>query len=216
VAALGTVAGKRKRQSVRDRPNCELVAIGASAGGLPALSEVLSDIGDEFPAIVVVQHLDPRHKSQMAPLLTRKTHKSIKEAEHGEWLERNRIYIGAPDEHLIVSQGRIQLAHSRLVRFSRPSIDIMFGSVAATYGARAIGVILSGSNRDGSDGIAAIRGAGGMTIAQDPATAEYGIMPQAAIDTGCIDLVLPLARIGEILCQLFAKGETRKWPRTSH
>lgn len=216
MAALGTVAGKKRRPDRRSRPDCELVAIGASAGGFPALGEVLSDIGDEFPAIVVVQHLDPRHKSQMAPLLARKTHKSIKEAEHGEAIEPSTVYIGPPDEHLIVTYGRIQLAHSRLVRFSRPSIDIMFGSVAATYGARAIGVILSGSNRDGADGIAAIRGAGGMTIAQDPATAEYRIMPQAAIDTGCIDLVLPLVKIGKTLSQLFAKGETRKWPRTSH
>ena len=159
-----------------------------------------------------MQHLDPRHKSRLAALLSRKTRKSVKEAEDGEPIARNRIYIGPPDEHLLVAKGRIQLAHSRLIRFSRPSIDIMFGSVAAIYGEHAIGVILSGSNRDGADGIAAIRRAGGITVAQDPITAEYKIMPQAAIDTGCVDLIVPLEKMGSVLSRLFVEGKTRKWP----
>jgi two-component system chemotaxis response regulator CheB len=115
---------------------------------------------------------------------------------------RNTIYIGPPNEHLLVSKGRIQLAHSRLIRYSRPSIDMMFGAVAALYGERSIGVILSGSNRDGADGIAAIKRSGGITIAQDPATAEYRVMPQAAIDTGCVDLVVPLDKIGKAISSL--------------
>lgn len=163
----------------------------------------------------MVQHLDPRQKSQIPSLLTRKTGKSAKEAEDSEPIVAGKIYMGPPDEHLLVSQGRIQLAHSRLIRFSRPSIDMMFGSVAATYGSRVIGVILTGSNRDGADGITAIRRAGGVTIAQDPSTAEYRVMPQAAIDTGCVDLVIPLDTIGETLSQLFARGRDRKWPRKS-
>ena len=202
-------AGKRRPS----RPGwCELVAIGASAGGLPALGELFGKLESEFPPIVVVQHLDPRHKSQLATLLARKTRKPIKEAEDGEPITQGTIYIGPPDEHLLVAQGRIQLAHSRLVRFSRPSIDIMFGSVAAIYGEHSIGVILSGSNRDGSDGIAAIRRAGGITVAQDPITAEYRIMPQAAIDTGCVDLIVPLEKMGSVLSRLFVEGKTRKWP----
>ncbi|HZP18023.1 MAG TPA: chemotaxis protein CheB [Terriglobales bacterium] len=182
------------------------MAIGASAGGFPALVDILSAIQPEFPAIVIVQHLDPRHKSQMAALLARKTQKPVKEAEDGEPIIQGTIYIGPPDEHLLVTRGRIQLAHSRLIRFSRPSIDILFGSVAATYGNRAIGVILSGSNRDGADGISAIKRVGGVTIAQDPATAVYRIMPQAAIDTGCVDAIVPLNRIGETLSKLFSSG----------
>ena len=205
----GIVAAAAKRRGSRDRTWCDLVAIGASAGGLAALVDVLGTINSEFPAVVIVQHLDPRHKSQMAALLTRKTRKPVKEAEDGESVVRGTIYIGPPDEHLLVSRGKIQLAHSRLIRFSRPSIDIMFGSVAATYGDRAIGVILSGSNRDGADGIAAIKRAGGITVAQDPSTAEYRIMPQAAIDTGCVDIVVPLDKIGKTLTQLFAKGKPK-------
>lgn len=203
------VAAVVKKRGPRARPRCDLVAIGASAGGFPALMDVLGSINSDFPAVVIAQHLDPRHKSQMASLLARKTRKPVKEAEDGESLVRGTVYIGPPDEHLLVSQGRVQLAHSRLIRFSRPSIDIMFGSVAATYGERAIGVILSGSNRDGADGIAAIKRAGGITIAQDPATAEYRIMPQAAIDTGCVDITVPLDKIGKTLTRLFAKGKPK-------
>ncbi|HJT72091.1 MAG TPA: chemotaxis protein CheB [Terriglobales bacterium] len=193
----------------------QIVAIGASAGGLPALSAVLSGIDGEFPAIVVVQHLDPRHKSQMAQLLSKKSRKSVKEAEHGEAITPGHVYIGPPDEHLLVSRGKIQLAHSRLVRYSRPSIDLLFGSVAAVYGEQAIGVVLSGSNRDGADGIAVIKSAGGITLAQEPASAEYRIMPQAAIDTGCVDLVVPLDEMGKAITELLEKGRTTKWRRKS-
>jgi len=194
-----------RRRSPRANSACELVTIGASAGGLTALNLVLSSLASEFPPIIVVQHLDPFHKSQLASLLARKSRKTVKEAEDGESLQRNTVYIGPPDEHLLVSKGKIQLAHSRLIRFSRPSIDMMFGAVAATYGERCIGVILSGSNRDGADGIAAIKRAGGITIAQDPATAEYRMMPQSAIDTGCIDMVVALDKMGETISELFSQ-----------
>lgn len=185
-----------------------MIAMGASAGGFSALMEVLRELVPEFPAIIVVQHLDPRHKSHLANLLARRTGKLVKQAEDGESLSSKTVYVGPPDEHLLVTTGKIQLAHSRLIRFSRPSIDMMFGSVAAIYGERAIGVILSGSNRDGSDGICAIRRAGGITIAQDPVTAEFRVMPQSAIDTGCVDLVIPIEKIGSVLSNLLIEGRT--------
>jgi len=200
------VPATRKKSKSRDYPECDLIAIGASAGGLPALAQVLIDLDSDFPGIVVVQHLDPRHKSQLAQLLARKTRKLVKEAEDGEPIQRGTVYIGPPDEHLLVTRDKIQLAHSRLVRFSRPSIDLMFVAVAATYGKKAIGVILSGSNRDGANGIAAIKRAGGVTIAQHPATAEYRVMPQAAIDTGCVDMVVPLERLGSKISKLLGRG----------
>jgi two-component system chemotaxis response regulator CheB len=204
------VAAKSRKPGSRERQRCELIAIGASAGGLPALIQVIGDIDPDFPPILIVQHLDPRHKSQMAPLLSKKTHKIVKEAEDGEPISAKTVYIGPPDEHLLVTKGKIQLAHSRLIRFSRPSIDMMFGSVAAVYGDRAIGVILSGSNRDGADGIAAIKRAGGITMAQLPSTAEYRVMPQAAIDTGCVDLVVSLNKLGETLSALMARTKKRE------
>jgi len=191
--------------------HCELIAIGASAGGLPALIKVVDGFDQDFPAVLVVQHLDPKHKSEMASLLSKRTRKTVKEAEDGEAILPKTVYIGPPDEHLLVSnKGTIQLAHSRLIHFSRPSIDLLFGSVAAIYGDRAIGVILSGSNRDGADGIAAIKRAGGITMAQDPSTAEYRVMPQAAIDTGCVDLVVSLDKMGETISALVARSKKRE------
>ena len=174
------------------------------------MGNVLGGLACPCPPVVVVQHLDPRHESRLASLLARRTSKTVKEAQAGERLMPDTIYIGPPDEHLLVSRGRIQLAQSPLVRFSRPSIDMMFGSVAAVYGASSMGIILSGSNRDGSDGIVAIRGAGGTTIAEDPATAEFPVMPQAAIDTGCIDYVVPLHEIGHLVTRLLTRGREMK------
>jgi two-component system chemotaxis response regulator CheB len=187
----------------------DLVAIGASAGGLAALSELLRPIDAHFPAIVVVQHLDPTHKSHLAELLARKTSKQVKEAEHGEPIIPGIVYIGPPDEHLLVGPGKIQLVHSQLVHFSRPSIDLLFESVAGMYGSRSIGVILSGSNRDGAVGIRAIQEAGGTTLAQDPLTAEFRAMPEAAIHTGCVDIVLPIAELGKKLIELCTGGHIR-------
>ena len=184
----------------------DLIAIGASAGGLSALSEVLRPMATDSPAILVVQHLDPMRKSHLAELIARKTDKQVKQAEHGEPILPAFVYIAPPDEHLLVGPGKIQLVHSRLVHFSRPSIDLMFESVAGMYGSRSIGVILSGSNRDGAAGIRAIREAGGTTVAQDPVTAEFRVMPQSSIDTGCVDLVVPLNQLGMTLTKL-CRGE---------
>jgi len=117
------VAKKTGKRRLSKPGWCEVVAIGASAGGLLALGQLLGNLDAEFPPILIVQHLDPRHKSQLARLLARKTRKSIKEAEDGEPITAGMTYIRPPDEHLLVAQGRIQLAHSRLIRFSRPSIE---------------------------------------------------------------------------------------------
>ena len=187
----------------------DVIGIGASAGGLNALIDVLRPIVADFPPIVIVQHLDPMHKSHLAELLARKAGKLVKEAEHSEPILGGHVYVGPPDEHLLVGPGKIQLVHSQLVHFSRPSIDLLFESVAGMYGSRAIGVVLSGSNRDGATGIRAIREAGGTTLAQDPATADFRIMPEAAIATGCVDFVVPLPDLGKILNRLFSGEKIR-------
>lgn len=186
----------------------DVVALGASAGGLNALTRVLAGLPAEFPSsIVVVQHLSPDHKSWIASLLGRSTKLEVKQAEHGEILLPGMVYTAPPDEHLLVGPGKIQLAHTQLVHFSRPSIDLLFESVAGTYGARSIAVVLSGSGKDGSAGIRTIKGAGGVTIAQKPETAEFKHMPEAAIETGCIDFILPLEKIGEKLAGLCSAQE---------
>jgi len=197
----------RKQAAVTTLPyarrHYDVVALGASAGGLNALSQVLRTLPKDFPSsIVVVQHLSPGYKSWIANLLGRSTTLKVKQAEHGEIMLPATVYIAPPDEHLLVGPGKVQLAHSQLVHFSRPSIDLLFESVAGTYGSRSIGVILSGSGKDGSTGVRTIKEAGGITIAQSPDKAEFRHMPEAAIDTGCVDFVLPLEKIGERLNQL--------------
>jgi two-component system chemotaxis response regulator CheB len=183
--------------------NFDVVAMGASAGGLHALSQVLRTLPDNFPSsIVVVQHLAPRHKSWIADLLGRSSRLKVKQAEHGEILLPGTVYTAPPDEHLLVGPGKLQLAHTQLVRFSRPSVDLLFESVAGMYGSRSIGVLLSGSGMDGAEGIRTIKEAGGITMAQAPSTAEFKPMPEAAIATGCVDFVLGLDEIGRKLTEL--------------
>jgi two-component system chemotaxis response regulator CheB len=192
------------------RRRFDVVAIGTSAGGLNALSQVLRSLPRSFPSsIVVVQHLSPTHKSWMADLLGRSTRLFVKQAEHNEIMLPGTVYVAPPDEHLLVGPGKIQLAHSQLVHFSRPSIDLLFESVAGTYGSRAIAVVLSGSGRDGATGIRAIKEAGGATIAQKPDEAEFPPMPAAAIETGCIDFVVPLEKIGQKLMEQCAGKSER-------
>ena len=183
--------------------NFDVVAIGASAGGLNALNHVLGVLPRNFPSsILIVQHLAPRHKSWIADLLGRATRLKVKQAEHGEILLPGNVYTAPPDEHLLVGPGKLQLAHTQLVRFSRPSIDLLFESVAGMYGSRSIGVVLSGSGKDGSEGLRTIKESGGCTIVQKPETAEFRPMPEAAIETGCVDFVLPLEQIGAKLTEL--------------
>ena len=183
--------------------NFDVVAMGASAGGLGALTQVLRALPRDFPSsIVVVQHLAPGHKSWIANLLGRSTPLKVRQAEHGEILLPSTVYTAPPDEHLLVGPGKIQLAHTQLVHFSRPSIDLLFESVAGTYGSRSIAVVLSGSGKDGSGGVRTVKEAGGVTISQLPETAEFKPMPEAAIETGCVDFVLRLEEIGQKLTDL--------------
>ena len=183
--------------------NFDVVAMGASAGGLNALTQVLRVLPKGFPSsILVVQHLAPMHKSWIANLIGRSTYLKVKQAEHGEILLPGVVYTAPPDEHLLVGPGKIQLAHTHLVHFSRPSIDLLFESVAGTYGSRSIGVVLSGSGKDGSEGIRTIKEAGGITMAQTPERAEFRHMPEAAIQTGCVDYTLELEEIGKKLTEL--------------
>jgi two-component system, chemotaxis family, protein-glutamate methylesterase/glutaminase len=184
-------------------PQFDVVAIGASAGGVEALHVVVYALPAHFPVpVLVVQHMDPRHKSMLAGLLGRRSRLRVKQATHDERLSPATVYIAQPDAHLLVRDGRLILGDALPVHFSRPSIDLLFESVADVYGDRAIAVVLSGSGVDGAAGIRAIKTKGGTTIVQDPATAAHSGMPQAARATGCIDFTLPLEEIGPALASL--------------
>lgn len=185
-------------------PAFDVVAIAASAGGLKALSEALSALPPDFPAaIVVVQHLDPRHRSLMAEILSRRTALAVKQAEHGDALCPGTVWIAPPDNHLLVNpDGTLSLSRSELVHFVRPSADLLFESVAASYKDRAIAVVLTGSGSDGAMGVEAIKKMGGTVIAQDESTSDFSGMPSAAVQTGRVDFVLPLDEIAAALISL--------------
>ncbi len=191
----------------------EIVAVGASAGGLKALTEILSSIPGDFPVpILIVQHLDPRHKSLMAEILQRHCKMRVKEAENGDRLEPV-VYIAPPNKHMLIGNRKIALTSTEFVHYSRPSIDLMFESVAAVFGDTAIGVILSGTGVDGAQGIKAIKERGGTTMAQNQETSEHFGMPQAAIATGAVDFVLPVQDIAPAILSLLKKSTEERTRR---
>ncbi len=153
----------------------DVVAMAASAGGLTALSQVLSTLPADFSAaIVVVQHLDPRHRSLMASILSRRTPLKVQQAEEGDRLDPATVYVAPPNRHLLVNpDGTLSLSQSELVHFVRPSADLLFESVAASYKDRAIGVVLTGTGSDGSMGVQALKKMGGTVIVQDQNTSEF-------------------------------------------
>jgi two-component system chemotaxis response regulator CheB len=144
----------------------------------------------------------------MADILSRRTSLRVKQAEEGEQLSPATVYIAPPNRHLLVNpDGTLSLTQSKLVHFLRPSADLLFESVAASYGGRAIAVVLTGTGSDGAMGVQAIKKMGGTVIAQDEATAEFFGMPSAAIRSGSVDFVLPLDEIATALVTLVMKGE---------
>jgi two-component system chemotaxis response regulator CheB len=187
----------------------DVAALAASAGGLTALSRVLSALPSDFPAaVVVVQHLDPRHRSLMADILSRRTPLRVKQAEEGDILTPAMVHIAPPNRHLLVNpDGTLSLSQSELVHFVRPSADLLFESVAASHKDRAIAVVLTGTGSDGAMGVQAIKKMGGTVIVQDEKTSQFFGMPAAAIQTGNADFILPLDEIASALITL-VKGDS--------
>ena len=181
-----------------------MVALAASAGGLNALSHVLAALPADFPAtLAVVQHLDPRHRSLMSAILTRRIALPVRDAEDGEVVVPGRVYLARPNRHLLVNPDRsLSLTQTELVHFVRPSADLLFESVAASFRDRAIAVVLSGTGNDGAMGVRAIKKMGGTVIVQDAASAEFDGMPNAARATGCADFILDLDEIAPALQNL--------------
>ena len=201
----------REAENMPSQPaNFDIVALAASAGGLNALSLVLAGLPGDFPApVVIVQHLDPRHRSLMANILSHHTPLKVKQAEEGDSLQAGTVYIAPPDRHLLVNPDTsLSLTQSELVHFVRPSADLLFESVAASFREAAIAVVLSGTGSDGAMGIQAIKKMGGTVIAQDKTSAEFFGMPGAAIQTGDVDFILPLDDISPALVTLVVKGRS--------
>jgi two-component system, chemotaxis family, protein-glutamate methylesterase/glutaminase len=195
---------EQERSSEKSASAYNIVALAASAGGLKAISQVLSGLPANFAAsIVVVQHLDRQHKSLMANILSRRTLLTVKQAEQGDCLKPGNVYIAPPNQHLLVNpDGTLNLTQSKLVHFVRPCADLLFESVAATYQEKAIAVVLTGMGKDGIMGVQAIHRMGGKVIAQNQETSMYFSMPRTAINTGKVDFILPLSEIAPTLVSL--------------
>jgi len=187
----------------------DIVAIASSAGGIRALNQVLSGLPRGFPVpVLVVQHLDPRHETVIADVLGRRSALRVKLAAADEQATPGTVYVAPPNQHLLVgANGDLTLSNSELVHFVRPSADLLFESVAGAYGARAIACVLTGSGSDGAMGVSAVKSRGGTVIAEDPESAEFKGMPEAAVDTGSVDFVLPLDEIAAVIRALV---ESRK------
>jgi chemotaxis response regulator CheB len=180
-----------------------VVAIGASAGGVPALQTVLAALpGDLGAAVLVVLHLHPSMPSRLAWLLGRHSALPVRTAEAGDLIAGGTVYVAVPDLHLMIDDARVRLVPSAPVHHVRPSIDLLFASLARGYGAEATVVVLTGTGLDGAAGVVAVKAAGGTTIAQDPGEAAFPGMPAAAVATGCVDHVVPLAGVVPLLVRL--------------
>lgn len=185
----------------------DIVAIAASAGGITALSTVLGQLPAGFPVpVVVVQHLDPRHETVISHVLGRRTQLPVTLAAADQRAEAGHIYVAPPNYHLLVGAGGIlSLSSSELVHFVRPSADLLFESVAGAYGPRSLACVLTGSGRDGAMGLSAIKSRGGTVIVEDPVTAQFKGMPEAAVAGSEVDFVLPLDEIGPVITRLVAR-----------
>jgi len=176
-----------------------IVAIGASAGGLEALEKLFDGMSFNSGAtFVVIQHLSPDHKSMMANLLSRHTEMPVVMVEQDMPIEPNRVYLIPPGSIMHMGQGKLNLTPKNPRTLTLP-IDVFFKSVAEHYGARCVGVVLSGTGSDGTRGAAAINDAGGFLIAQEPLDAKFDGMPRSVIATGLVDAILPVDQIGQRL-----------------
>jgi two-component system chemotaxis response regulator CheB len=187
----------------------EIIAIAASAGGLSAIEQVLEGLPADFPAaILIVQHLDPAHRSHLAEILSRHTRLAVQNAKAEERPLAGHVYVAPPGRHLIVdADKRIGFSDEPVVHFVRPSADVLFESLAMSYGTRALVVILSGTGSDGSGGAAIIKKMGGRVVVEDPETAEFPGMPKAALLACEVDQIVPLARTAQTLRELVGARE---------
>jgi two-component system chemotaxis response regulator CheB len=182
------------------------VVIGASAGGLEALTRVLSALPAGFPAaIVIVQHRTPDKPSLLEPILARRTRLIVTTAHEGEVLAPGVVYVAAPDLHVTVgAEGRLAYHDGTRIRGVRSSANPLFESAAEVFGSRLIAVVLSGSGMDATNGVQHVKARGGTVIVQDRATAGHFGMPGSAILTGAVDQVLPIDAIAPALVEAVA------------
>lgn len=188
----------------------DLVVVGTSWGGLAVLRTLVAGLPDSFKmALVLVQH---RHKDSdhlLRTLLQERSSLEVSEVEDKMPLQQSRIYVAPPDYHTLVEPGHFSLSTEAPVRYSRPSIDVTFHSASDSYGHRTVGIVLTGANADGSEGLRRISDRGGLAIVQDPATAESALMPRSAVQSVPRARVMSIDEIVKFLAALPAGGPER-------
>ena len=185
----------------------DIVVIGASLGGIKALRRVFGELPSDFRGTVAaVLHRGAFHSAGLVALLGREAQLPILEPEEPLPVLAGTIYLAPRDRHLVFRDGGLEPYRGAKEHFTRPAIDPLFRSAAEIYGARVVGLVLTGGGRDGASGLLAIRARGGMSLAQDPEEAAAPFMPQSAINHDHVDLVLPLDRVAKVLVEL-AAGE---------
>jgi two-component system, chemotaxis family, protein-glutamate methylesterase/glutaminase len=181
----------------------DIVVIGASAGGIAALTTLLGGLPPDFPAaLFVVVHIPPSAVSRLPEILSRAGVLPATHAAHGEAIAPGRIYVAPPDRHLLVRQGWVELVRGPRENHCRPAIDPLFRSAARAYGPRVVGIVLSGALYDGSMGLLAVKTRGGVAIVQDPLDAAFESMPRSALSTVDADAVVPMADMAMVLTDL--------------
>jgi two-component system CheB/CheR fusion protein len=189
---------------------CPVVGLGASAGGLEAFQNFLAATPpDSGLAYVLVQHLDPNHESMLAELLGRRTSMPVQQISNGMTIEPNRVYLIPPNASLSIENGNLRLTEFSEPRGFRRPIDDFFRSLAVDQGANAACVVLSGTGGDGSEGLRAVKEAGGLTVVQKPETAKYDGMPNSAVATGLVDKVLDVSAMPAAIRDYFERGPAR-------
>ena len=183
------------------------VVIGTSAGGLNALDKIFSGLDDDFNLpVMLVQHKHVESDDYLAKYLNKLSHLNFKEAEEKEIITKGNVYIAPADYHLLVEEDfTLSLSVDEKVHYCRPAIDILFETAAEAYGRHLIGIILTGANEDGAQGMVNIKNVGGLTIAQDPKCAEVDYMPRAVIDRIEADYILNLDMISKLLNKIAKK-----------
>lgn len=191
-----------------------IVCVGTSWGGLKALRHLVHSLGADFPLpVVLIQHRHRDSDDLLAQLLQDCTPLPVVEVDDKEPVQNGRIYLAPPDYHLLLDDGHFALSMDPPVRFSRPSIDVTFHSAADAYGRQTIGVVLTGANADGAEGLRRIVDVGGVGIIQDPATAQSRTMPAAALSAVPGATVLPLEGIASHLRALVFGDAASRPPR---
>lgn len=189
-------------------PTFDLVVVAASLGGREVLEQLLARLPADFPApVLVVQHVGDHGPSHLPELLARRTGRRVRHAAAGERPRAGVVYVAPPGHHLAFdADGRCALRDGPRVNFARPAADVLFESAAAAFGARTLGVVLTGRLCDGAAGAEAIRRAGGVVLVQEPASCRAPDMPLAVLQRGAAHLALPPAGLASALASLAVPG----------